>query len=110
MKQRINKMEDNYKELREKWTKFSKKDEITNDEVITSIDISEEWWLNELTLQKDKIIGIVRQVGALNNDEEVEKLINIIKKSQSDFLMKVLIFKIRCIYSLMFKYIQLKKE
>jgi len=74
-------MEDNYKELREKWTKFSKKDEITNDEVITSIDISEEWWLNELTLQKDKIIGIVRQVGALNNDEEVEKLINIIKKS-----------------------------
>jgi hypothetical protein len=41
-----------------------------------------DWWLAKLDLaikeERKRITGIIRQVGALENDEEVEKLIDII--------------------------------
>jgi hypothetical protein len=41
-----------------------------------------DWWLAQLDLaikeERKRITGIIRQVGALENDEEVEKLIDII--------------------------------
>lgn len=41
-----------------------------------------DWWLSQLDLaikeERKRITGIIRQVGALENDKEVEKLIDII--------------------------------
>ena len=38
---------------------------------------------NPVKEERKRITGIIRQVGALENDEEVEKLINIINNSNS---------------------------
>jgi len=64
--------------IREEWrnTKFP---ELWAEDSYKSIA---DWWLSKLDLaleeERKRITGIIRQVGALENDEEVEKLINTI--------------------------------